>query len=69
MGRDKRILSGQDLAKNLQQFKRFNAKRKFKAGVKTVMAHNRMKNLMEGLRAAADEENGNTDSKDGPPSY
>ena len=55
MGRDKRILSGQDLSKNLQEFKRFNAKRKFKSGVRTVMAHNRMKNLMEGLRSAQSE--------------
>lgn len=55
MGRDKRILSGQDLTKNLQEFKRFNAKRKFKAGVRTVMAHNKMKSLMEGLRSAQTE--------------
>ena len=47
-----RALSGVDLGKNLAEFKRFNAKRKFKAGVKAVIATNKMKGLMEALKEA-----------------
>lgn len=38
-------LAGQDLRVNLEQFKKFNAKRKFKAAVKTVVAANKLSSL------------------------
>jgi len=40
-------LLGKDLGKNLDEFKRFNAKRKFKAAVKVVIASNKMSSLGE----------------------
>ncbi len=43
--KDGRALSQVDLAKNLEEFKRFNAKRKFKSGVRAVIASNKLKNL------------------------
>lgn len=38
-------LANQDLGANLQQFKKFNAKRKFKAAVKTIVAANKLSSL------------------------
>lgn len=38
-------LAGKDLGKNLQEFKRFNAKRKFKGAVKAVMVANKITSL------------------------
>jgi len=38
-------LAGMDLGKNLEEFKRFNAKRKFKGAVKAVIATNKMTSL------------------------
>lgn len=38
-------LAAQDLGVNLQQFKKFNAKRKFKAAVSTVVAANKLVSL------------------------
>lgn len=38
-------LAEQDLGVNLQEFKKFNAKRKFKAAVKTVMAAQKLTSL------------------------
>jgi calcium/calmodulin-dependent protein kinase (CaM kinase) II/calcium/calmodulin-dependent protein kinase I len=38
-------LAGKDLGKNLKEFQRFNAKRKFKAAVKTVVAANKLQSL------------------------
>ena len=38
-------LAAQDLGKNLQEFKRFNAKRKFKGAVKAVIASNKITSL------------------------
>lgn len=38
-------LAGKDLGKNLSEFKKFNAKRKFKAAVKTVVAANKLQSL------------------------
>lgn len=38
-------LEGRDLGANLQEFKKFNAKRKFKAAVKSVMAVNKLSSL------------------------
>ena len=38
-------LAKQDLGVNLEQFKKFNAKRKFKAAVSTVVAANKLKSL------------------------
>ena len=38
-------LAGQDLGVNLEQFKKFNAKRKFEAAVKTVVAANKLSSL------------------------
>ena len=45
IGADASLLSGLDLGTNLAQFKKFNAKRKFKAAVSTVMAANKMQSL------------------------
>ena len=45
IGADAKKLAGQDLGQNLDQLKKFNAKRKFKAAVKTVVAVNKMQSL------------------------
>ncbi|KAL3903262.1 MAG: hypothetical protein SGILL_010511, partial [Bacillariaceae sp.] len=45
IGADAKKLAGQDLGTNLNQLKKFNAKRKFKAAVKTVVAVNKMQSL------------------------
>lgn len=45
IGADASTLAGLDLGKNLDAFKKFNAKRKFKAAVSTVMAANKMQSL------------------------
>ena len=45
IGADASKLAGQDLGVNLEQFKKFNAKRKFKAAVKTVVAANKLTSL------------------------
>jgi serine/threonine protein kinase len=45
IGADASTLVGQDLGVNLEQFKKFNAKRKFKAAVKTVVAANKLQSL------------------------
>lgn len=45
IGADGKKLAGQDLGVNLEQFKKFNAKRKFKAAVKTVVAANKLQSL------------------------
>ena len=50
-----RALSLVNLEKNLQEFKRFNAKRKFKSGVHAVIASNKMKSLMSSLKEASME--------------
>jgi len=42
---DDAALAGKDLGKNLQEFKRFNAKRKFKGAVKAVIATNKITSL------------------------
>ena len=41
--RDARVLSQVDLGKNLEEFRKYNARRKFKIGVHTIMAANKMK--------------------------
>jgi len=43
-------LAGKDLGKNLEEFKKFNAKRKFKAAVKGVVAANMVKNFVGGAK-------------------
>ena len=48
---EKRALESIDLHKNLEEFKRFNAKRKFKGGIKAIMANNKMKALMTASRS------------------
>ena len=45
IGADAAALASMDLGVNLEQFKKFNAKRKFKAAVKTVMATNKFQSL------------------------
>jgi len=45
IGADAKKLAGLDLGANLAQFKKFNAKRKFKAAVSTVMAANKLNSL------------------------
>ena len=45
IGADAKKLANQDLGTNLAQFKKFNAKRKFKAAVSTVMATNKLTSL------------------------
>lgn len=42
---DETTLEGKDLGANLTEFKKFNAKRKFKAAVKSVMAVNKLESL------------------------
>ena len=42
---DATALASMDLGVNLEQFKKFNAKRKFKAAVKTVVAANKFQSL------------------------
>mmetsp|Transcript_23844 Transcript_23844/g.56174 ORF Transcript_23844/g.56174 Transcript_23844/m.56174 type:complete len:375 (+) Transcript_23844:111-1235(+) len=45
IGADAATLASLDLGTNLEQFKKFNAKRKFKAAVSTVIAANKMQSL------------------------
>ena len=45
IGADAKTLASLDLGSNLAKFKQFNAKRKFKAAVSTVMAANKMQSL------------------------
>lgn len=45
IGADRKTLASLDLGINLAQIKKFNAKRKFKAAVSTVMAANKMQSL------------------------
>jgi calcium/calmodulin-dependent protein kinase I len=42
---DDAVLAGNDLGKNLAEFKKFNAKRKFKSAVKAVMATQKLTSL------------------------
>ena len=53
MGDDAK-LAGKDLGKNLQEFKRFNAKRKFKGAVKAVMVSNKISSLGENFKMNLD---------------
>jgi calcium/calmodulin-dependent protein kinase (CaM kinase) II/calcium/calmodulin-dependent protein kinase I len=48
--KDSAVLEAQDLGVNLEQFKKFNAKRKFKGAVKAVMASNKMTSLGENFK-------------------
>jgi calcium/calmodulin-dependent protein kinase (CaM kinase) II/calcium/calmodulin-dependent protein kinase I len=43
--KDSKTLAAQDLGKNLEEFKKFNAKRKFKGAVNAVIATNKMTSL------------------------
>ena len=45
IGADAKTLASLDLGTNLEKLKAFNAKRKFKAAVKTVVAVNKMQSL------------------------
>ncbi len=45
IGADASKLAAQNLGANLEKFKKFNAKRKFKAAVKTVVAANKLQSL------------------------
>lgn len=47
-------LAARDLNSNLVALKRFNARKKLRAGIKTVVAVNRFKNLIGGLRGERD---------------
>ena len=47
-------LAGKDLGKNLVEFKKFNAKRKFKGAVKAVMASNKITSLGENFQKFLD---------------
>lgn len=49
--KDAKKLAAQDLGVNLEQFKKFNAKRKFKGAVKAVIASNKMTSLGENFKA------------------
>lgn len=53
-------LEGKDLGANLEEFKKFNAKRKFKAAVKSVIAINKLSslglNLQSDLQEYSDDE-------------
>jgi len=44
------VLAQRNLDKNLKQLKRFNAKRKFRAAVKALIAVNRFKNIMKSFQ-------------------
>jgi len=48
---DDKDLMGKDLGKNLEEFKRFNARRKFKAAVKVVIASNKFTSLGEDFKS------------------
>jgi len=48
--KDAAALAKKDLGKNLEEFKKFNAKRKFKAAVKGVVATNMMKHFVGGAK-------------------
>ena len=48
-------LAAQDLGVNLEQFKKFNAKRKFKAAVTTVVAANKLVSLGMDFKKNLDE--------------
>jgi calcium/calmodulin-dependent protein kinase I len=48
--KDDKVLAAQDLGVNLEQFKKFNAKRKFKGAVKAVIASNKMTSLGENFK-------------------
>ena len=50
---DGKRLSTVDLGKNLAEFKRFNAKRKLRSAVHTVIAMNKMKSLGMGFNMSA----------------
>lgn len=47
-------LAGKDLGKNLEEFKKFNAKRKFKGAVKAVIASNKITSLGENFKMNLD---------------
>ena len=53
IGADAKKLANQDLGVNLDKFKKFNAKRKFKAAVKGVIAANMMKTFVGGAKATS----------------
>jgi len=50
MTKDSQVLAAQDLGKNLEEFKKFNARRKFKGAVKAVIATNKMTSLGENFK-------------------
>jgi serine/threonine protein kinase len=47
---DAKKLAAQDLGKNLEELKKFNAKRKFKGAVKAVIAANKITSLGENFK-------------------
>mmetsp|Transcript_7946 Transcript_7946/g.9944 ORF Transcript_7946/g.9944 Transcript_7946/m.9944 type:complete len:379 (-) Transcript_7946:661-1797(-) len=49
-------LTKHNLEKNLQEMKRWNAKRKFRSAVHSVIAANRLQSILKSLTAAAEEE-------------
>ena len=53
MVEDDTTLANHDLGANLEEFKKFNAKRKFKAAVKGVVAANMMKSFVGGAKATS----------------
>jgi len=52
---DDALLEGKDLGVNLQEFKKFNAKRKFKAAVNVVIARNKLVSLGENFQDMLNE--------------
>ena len=48
--KDSEALAAQDLGKNLEEFKKFNARRKFKGAVKAVVAANKMTSLGDNFK-------------------
>lgn len=52
---DESDLMHHNLEASLQQFKTWNAKRKFKGAVRGVIASNRMKRILSGLKKASTE--------------
>lgn len=53
---DADILAGNDLGINLAEFKKFNAKRKFKSAVKAIMATQKLTSLGVDFRKNLDEQ-------------
>jgi len=55
------VLEARNLNSNLAELKKYQATRKLKAGVKAIMAVNKMKSLMDQHKHLGEEDNDNSD--------